>query len=166
MDVTRWITDAPIDLDPLLDETADPSCGALVVFGGLVRNTNDGRPVSGMTYDAHASMAASTLEALEREVLERFDVARCRIVHRIGPLALEEPSVWIVVRSGHRGAAFDAAEWAIDTLKTRLPVWKREHYIDGSDRFLDGTPLNDAAHAPAGTPAANSGTSTTPSDDA
>ena len=141
MDDEPWITSRPIELEPLLAETADPSCGALVVFGGLVRNENDGRPVSGMSYDAHVSMAARVLRELEAEVLERFEVARCRIVHRIGPLAVEEPSVWIVVRGGHRGPAFDAAEWAIDTLKQRLPVWKQEHYIDGEQRFLDGTPL-------------------------
>lgn len=142
MTTERWITDAPLDLERLLAETADPSCGGLVVFGGLVRNENDGRPVGGMTYDAHRTMAARVLQDLEREAIERFGVAHCRIVHRVGPMALGEASVWIVVRAGHRKEAFRAAEWAIDTLKERLPVWKEEHYLDGGSSFLDGKPLS------------------------
>lgn len=140
-DTSRWITEAPLDLDALIAETADVTCGALVAFGGLVRDHNDGRSVSGMTYDAHTRMAAATLEALEQEVLRRFDVRRCRLVHRVGPLALGEASVWVVVRSPHRKAAFRAAEYAIDTLKETLPVWKEEHYIDGDSAHLDGTSL-------------------------
>ena len=141
MSTERWITEEPLDLNALLDETADPACGAVVAFGGLVREQNEGRAVSGMTYDAHVTMAARTLEALEQEVLERFDVRRCRIVHRIGALKLEEASVWVVVRSPHRRAAFEAGQYAIDTLKERLPVWKEEHYVEGESRHLDGTPL-------------------------
>lgn len=140
-DLSRWITEAPLDLDALITETEDVSCGALVAFGGLVRDHNDGRTVSGMTYDAHARMAAATLEALEGDVLRRFDVHQCRLVHRIGPLELGEASVWVVVRSPHRKAAFRAAEYAIDTLKATLPVWKEEHYVDGDSAHLDGTPL-------------------------
>ncbi len=139
----RWITAAPLDLQTLIDETVDPTCGALVAFGGLVRNHHQGRAVSGMTYDAHVNMCARVLEALERETCEKFGVAHCRIVHRTGALELGEASVWIVVRSAHRGPAFEAAEYAIDTLKERLPVWKEEHYTDGSRAHLKGTPLGE-----------------------
>jgi molybdopterin synthase catalytic subunit len=137
----RWITTSPLQSETLLAETADPRCGALVVFGGTVREHNEGRPVDGMHYDAHIELAARTLAALEAEVCERFGVLHCRVQHRIGALALEELSVLVVVRSAHRAAAFEAGRYAIDTLKERLPVWKHEHYTDGDARYLDGTPL-------------------------
>lgn len=137
----RWILDAPLDLAPLLAETEDPACGALVVFVGTVRNENDGQPVEGMTYEAHVSMAEKVLRQIEDEVLNRFDVRRCRIQHRIGTLRLGEPSVIIVVRAAHRAAAYDASRYAIDAIKQRAPIWKEEHYVTGASRYLDGVPL-------------------------
>ena len=137
----RWVTEEPLQLEPLLRETEDPASGALVIFLGTVRNHNDGRPVSGMTYDAHVSMAEKVLAQIEQEALERFDVRYCRIQHRIGPMTLGEPSVQIVVRAAHRGAAYAASRYAIDELKRRAPIWKEEHYTDGDSRFLDGVPL-------------------------
>ena len=137
----RWILDAPLDLAPLLAETEDPACGALVVFVGTVRNENDGQPVEGMTYEAHVSMAEKVLRQIEDEVLNRFDVRRCRIQHRIGTLRLGEPSVIIVVRAAHRAAAYDASRYAIDQIKQRAPIWKEEHYVTGASRYLDGVPL-------------------------
>ena len=94
-----------------------------------------------MTYEAHVALAEKVLQDLEAEVLARFPVRQCRIVHRIGPLALGEVSVYVVVRAGHRGEAFDAARYAIDETKQRVPIWKEEHYVDGASRYLDGTPL-------------------------
>ena len=82
----RWITEAPLALEPLLRETEDHGSGALVVFYGTVRNTNEGRPVRAMAYEAHVSMAESVLRELEQEVLAKFAVRHCRIVHRIGHL--------------------------------------------------------------------------------
>jgi molybdopterin synthase catalytic subunit len=137
----RWILDTPLDLAPLLAETEDPACGALVVFVGTVRNENDGQPVEGMTYEAHVSMAEKVLRQIEDEVLNRFDVRRCRIQHRIGTLRLGEPSVIIVVRAAHRAAAYDASRYAIDAIKQRAPIWKEEHYVTGASRYLDGVPL-------------------------
>jgi molybdopterin synthase catalytic subunit len=133
--------EAPLDLDALLRETEDDASGALVIFSGTVRNENEGRPVDGMTYEAHVAMAEKVLRELEQEVLSRFPVRRCRIVHRIGALALGEVSIYVVVRAGHRGEAFDAARYGIDEAKLRVPIWKEEHYIDGDSRYLDGTPL-------------------------
>ncbi len=137
----RWVQESPLELEPLLRETADPASGALVVFYGTVRDHNDGRPVRSMAYEAHVSMAEKVLAAIEAEVLEKFDVRRCRIVHRIGHLALGEPSVIIVVRSAHRADAYAASRYAIDELKQRAPIWKEEHYADGDSRYLDGVPL-------------------------
>ncbi|NPV66107.1 MAG: molybdenum cofactor biosynthesis protein MoaE [Anaerolineae bacterium] len=139
--MTTRVTDAPLELAPLLAETEDDACGALVIFSGVVRNTNDGRPVSGMTYDAHVALAERVLAEIEAEALARFGVRHCRIVHRVGTLALGEVSVYVVVRAAHRAEAFEAARYAIDEVKARAPIWKEEHYTDGASRYLDGTPL-------------------------
>lgn len=140
----RHIVEAPIDTAALVSETEHHGCGALIVFEGVVRNVNDGKPVDGMTYEAHVPLAERILGDLEREVEQRFDVPVCRIVHRIGELKLGEASVVIVVRSAHRKPAFRASEYAIDELKARAPIWKHEHYIDGESQYLDGTPLEAA----------------------
>ena len=137
----RWIVDTPLALEPLLAETEDAASGALVIFYGTVRDHNDGRPVQAMTYEAHVALAERVLADIERETVERFDARCCRIQHRIGTLQLGEPSVLIVVRSGHRDTAYAASRYAIDTVKERAPIWKEEHYADGDSRFLDGVPL-------------------------
>ena len=139
--MSRWIFDAPLDLAALLHETEDAACGGLVVFCGTVRHENDGRPVSGITYEAHVSMAEKTLRQIEAEVLARFPVRHCRVQHRIGALALGEVSVIVVVRAPHRGEAFEGARYAIDEVKRRAPIWKEEHYVGGESRYLEGVPL-------------------------
>lgn len=137
----RWMVEAPLELEPLLRETEDPASGALVIFYGTVRNENDGRPVQAMTYEAHVALAEKALREIEAEAITRFGVQHCRIQHRIGLLQLGEPSVLIVVRAGHRDAAYAASRYAIDEVKQRAPIWKEEHYADGDRRYLDGVPL-------------------------
>ena len=137
----RWITEKPLTLDPLLQETEDHGSGALIVFYGTVRNSNEGRPVKSMAYEAHVSMAEKVLRELEQEVREKFDARHCRILHRIGHLELGEPSVIIVVRSAHRADGYAASRSALDELKQRAPIWKEEHYADGDSQYLDGVPL-------------------------
>ena len=141
------ITEQPLDLAALIAETANPASGALVTFSGTVRDHHQGKGVSGMSYSAYGPMAEKVLQELEQETLQRFPIQACRIVHRIGELEIGDDSVLIVVRSAHRGDAFDAARYAIDTLKLRLPVWKHDFYTDGSDAYQDGVPL---ATSPAG----------------
>lgn len=137
------LTETPLEgelLASLLAETMDAEAGALVVFGGTVRL--DGR-VRAIDYSAYAPLAIRTLRELEAETLARFaQVKKIRIVHRSGLLAVGELSVLVVLRAAHRKQAFAAAEWAMDTLKARLPVWKQEHYLDGSHEYLEGTPLD------------------------
>ena len=137
----RWVTEQPLAVEPLLRELEDFGSGALVVFYGVVRNENEGRPVQGMTYEAHVPLAEQALAAIEREAVERFGVRGCRIQHRIGRLALGEASVIIVVSAGHREEAYQASRYAIDEVKRRAPIWKEEHYVTGDSRYLDGVPL-------------------------
>jgi molybdopterin synthase catalytic subunit len=135
------ITEQPLDLNILLSETENDQSGAMVAFAGTVRNHHEGKGVSGMSYSAYGPLAEKVLEELERETLEKFAIQACRIVHRIGELGIGEASVLVVVRSAHRGDAFDAARYAMDTLKVRLPVWKHDFYTDGSESYQDGVPL-------------------------
>ncbi|RLK50488.1 molybdopterin synthase subunit MoaE [Alkalispirillum mobile] len=135
------ISDKPLALDALLEETANPESGALVVFSGTVRNHHEGRDVKAISYTVYKPLAERVLAEIEREALSRFPIQSCRIIHRIGELEVGEDSVLVVVRSAHRGDAFDAARFAIDTLKQRAPVWKNEVYQDGSSRYQDGVPL-------------------------
>lgn len=131
----------PLDLQTLLDETANPRCGALVAFAGTVRNHHEGQPVDSMAYTAYGPMAEQVLAELERETIARFGVEACRIMHRTGHLGIGEDSVLVVVRSAHRAEAFDAGRFAIDTLKLRLPVWKEDIFPDGQRAFQPGVPL-------------------------
>lgn len=137
----RWILETPLALEPLLAETDDPGSGALVIFYGTVRDHNEGQPVRAMTYEAHVALAEKVLAEIEAEALEKFDVRRCRIQHRVGTLQLGEPSVLIVVRAAHRADAYAASRYAIDEVKQRAPIWKEEHYASGESRYLDGVPL-------------------------
>lgn len=141
--MTRLV-DNPLDIESLLAQTEDPDCGALVVFGGTVR-LDDG--VQAIDYTAYAPLAEKALAEIEQETLQRFDVRHCRLVHRSGLLQLGELSVLVVVRAGHRGPAFEAARWAIDTLKLRVPVWKEEHYRDGRASFVEGQPIQSKPQA-------------------
>lgn len=131
---SRLTTDT-LDIETLLTQTEDPECGALVVFGGTVR-FDDG--VQQIDYTAYAPLAEKALAEIEQETLKHFEIRHCRLVHRLGLLKLGELSVLVVVRAGHRGPAFEAARWAIDTLKARVPVWKEEHASGGRSSFVKG----------------------------
>ena len=128
-------------LDPhLLDAPAAGEHGGEVVFLGRVRNIHEGRAVRGILYHAHAALAEARLAEVEAETARRFGVS-CRVAHAVGELAVGDVSVIVVVQGGHRAESFEAARWAIDTLKASVPVWKEERYADGDSGFVEGQPL-------------------------
>lgn len=131
----------PIALAPLLAAAARPECGGIAMFLGTTRDHHAGRAVVRLAYEAYAPMALAALERIEREARERFGVAHCAIVHRLGEVPPAEASVAIVVAAEHRAAAFDACRWAIDTLKRTAPIWKKELYAGGDGAWVEGTPL-------------------------
>ena len=133
------IVTAPIDLSHLITVTQAAGVGALSVFLGTVRDLNDGRAVSGMDYEAYEGMAASELAAVAREVCDATPGLRVAIEHRIGTLAIGDVSVAIVAAHAHRGPALDGARAIIESLKQRVPIWKREHYLDGERAWVDPT---------------------------
>ncbi len=129
MNLAEWLA-APAPVD----------CGALAVFAGTVRNEHAGRAVGGMRYHTHRSLAEARLREIEATTASRYGV-RCDVAHAVGELGIGDISVIVVVRGGHRVEAFAACRWAIDTIKQAVPIWKEEHYVDGSARFLEGVPL-------------------------
>ena len=124
----------------LLEAAKAGEDGAVVLFDGIVRNNTRGRKTLYLVYEAYEEMALKQMQALAAEAVERFAVRDVTLVHRLGRLEIGETSVLIVVASAHRGAAFEACRWAIDTLKKTVPIWKKEHFVDGAV-WADGEPF-------------------------
>ncbi len=126
------LVDRPFEMATLVAAVGELGSGALVTFVGSVRErSDDGRPVTGLAYEAHRELALVELRAVGDDARARFAISRIAIVHRIGELALGEVAVGIAVSAPHRAAAFDACAFAIDELKRRVPIWKHERYVDG-----------------------------------
>jgi molybdopterin synthase catalytic subunit len=130
-----------IDLEAVLARARRPDCGAVSLFLGTTRDHHEGRRVTRLSYEAYESMALAALERLERQALERFAVATCAIVHRLGEVPLSEASVAVAVAAAHRGPAFEACRWAMDELKRSVPIWKKEFYAEGGEGWVEGTRL-------------------------
>jgi molybdopterin synthase catalytic subunit len=141
------IVDARIDAEVIVAEMKAGADGALCVFDGIVRDNTRGRRTLYLDYEAYEDMALEQMRRLGAEAVERFAVRDVAVVHRLGRLMVGETSVLIVVASAHRGAAFDACRWLIDTLKKTVPIWKRETFVDGAV-WADGEPFPEtiAAH--------------------
>src|SRR5271154_1450863 len=114
--------------------------GALVVFDGVVRNNTRGRKTVFLDYEAYEQMALEQMSALSTEAIPKSGVRDIVLVHRLGRLEIGESSVVIAAASAHRGAAFDACRWLIETLKKTVPLWKNEHFVDGAV-WADGGPF-------------------------
>jgi molybdopterin synthase catalytic subunit len=129
------------EIDPgvLVRDAADPSCGAVTLFLGTVRSVNDGREVSGIDYTAYEVMAAAELQRIADQASERHRGCRVVVEHRLGYLTLGEVSVGIATAHPRRAASMDAARFVIEEIKKRVPIWKREHYLDGTREWVDPT---------------------------
>jgi molybdopterin synthase catalytic subunit len=135
------IVERPIDSCALLSEVADHGNGAAVLFIGTVRDVNDGAGVTSLDYSAYSGMAERELEAIASEAAARWEASDIVVEHRIGSLALGETSVAIVVAHPHRGEAYEASRYIIEELKRRLPIWKREHYVDGRSDWVQNADM-------------------------
>jgi molybdopterin synthase catalytic subunit len=133
------VVERPIDGAALLAEVGHPSAGATAVFVGTVRETNLGRPVTGIEYAAYTAMAERELAAIARDAAARFAPLRLVVEHRTGTLGLGDISIVIAAAHPHRGPAMDAMREVIEAVKARVPIWKREHYADGTREWVDPT---------------------------
>jgi molybdopterin synthase catalytic subunit len=113
--------------------------GAAVLFLGTVRDVNDGRSVTGIEYSAYRSMAERELAAIVEEAAARIGSDDVVVEHRVGELRVGECSVAVAVAHPHRGLAFDGARYVIEELKRRVPIWKREQYMDGTREWVRAT---------------------------
>jgi molybdopterin synthase catalytic subunit len=131
-----WValTDQPLPVGAVADWAVRPDCGAVVLFSGTVRDHAEHRTnVTKLTYEAYAEQVEPRLLAIADEARTRWPVGRLALLHRTGELVLGESSVVVVASSPHRGEAFEAARWCIDTLKATVPIWKRETWEGGED---------------------------------
>jgi molybdopterin synthase catalytic subunit len=130
------VVSSPIDVAALLAEVADPRNGAAVLFIGTVREQNEGREVTGIDYAAYDAMATSELQCIVRECAARFSTEHVVAEHRIGHLDLGEISVALAVAHPHRAEAYEASRFVIEEIKRRVPIWKREEYVDGTREWV------------------------------
>ncbi len=114
----------------------DDRAGACVVFEGRVRNNNEGKSVKSLAYEAYDRMAVAEGNKIIEEAVNRFDIVDARCVHRVGKLEIGEIAVWIAVLAAHRTEAFTACRYIIDEVKSRVPIWKKEHYLDGESEWV------------------------------
>jgi molybdopterin synthase catalytic subunit len=139
------IVDDPIDTTALAREVASAANGATILFVGTVREVNEGRAVTGIEYAAFRSMAERELTSIVREACDRFSTRDIVVEHRIGILELGEASVAIAVGHPRRSHAYDASRFVIEALKKRVPIWKLEHYADGTREWVDPSRIVEAA---------------------
>jgi molybdopterin synthase catalytic subunit len=128
----------PIDLQAL--QGTSPADGALCLFVGVVRDHHQGRAVRYLEYEAYEEMARPLMEEIAAEARRRWPVTEVRLVHRLGRLEIGEASVAVAVASPHRAEAFAACRFLIDTLKSKVPIWKKEYYADGSAWLEESKP--------------------------
>lgn len=131
------LTVAPIDVGALTREVSGDDRGAVSIFLGTVRNSNDGRAVDGIDYSAYDAMAVAEMTRIVDEAVARFTGVAIVVEHRTGTLRVGDVSVAIACAHAHRSPALDANRYVIEELKRRVPIWKREHYLDGTSEWVD-----------------------------
>ncbi len=130
------VTPDPLDAAPLQHYVATPDDGAVVLFTGIVRNNFGGRPTDHLVYEAYHGMAEPVLAQIADEARGRYQIGRVAVHHRIGPLLIGATAVLVAVGAPHRHAAFEAAEYIMDRIKEIAPIWKREHWVDGTAEWI------------------------------
>jgi len=125
------VTKKILNLQELITFVGDPKAGAVATFIGTARNHNEGRKVLSLEYEAYPEMAEKELTQLEQEAQKQWKLCRLAIVHRIGPVQIGESSVMIAVSAAHRQDAFAACRFAIEEIKKRVPIWKKEVFEGG-----------------------------------
>jgi molybdopterin synthase catalytic subunit len=134
--------DVAAEIDAL--RAKDAGVGAVCSFIGTVRDRNDGSAVSAMELEHYPGMTEKAIESMIDEAFGRFDIRGVRVIHRVGPLKLQDQIVLVVVTSSHRGESFQACEFLMDYLKTQAPFWKKERTPEG-ERWVDARVADDAA---------------------
>jgi molybdopterin synthase catalytic subunit len=128
----------PLDAMAIRNRVASPEFGGLVVFEGVVRDHHKGKGVTRLVYTSYDAMAESMCAELVAEGEHRWPV-KLAVVHRVGDIPVGETAIVVVAAAAHRGAAFEACRWLLDSVKSKVPIWKREYYSDGTTDWVDPT---------------------------
>lgn len=142
-----YISSEKINPSQLRDKMINKSAGAFVCFEGWVRDHNEGKEVTALDYEAYQELAIKEADKIINEAKEKFKVFDIICVHRVGNLKLEDIAVWVGVNSKHRKASFLACEYVIDEIKVRLPIWKKEYYLDGDSGWVNCENCNKHSHS-------------------
>ena len=126
------LTERPLSVSDCRDFISDATCGGEVVFIGTVRNSTKGKPVIRLEFEAYGPMAVNEMRKIATDLEIREDITKVAIYHRVGVLDIGDIPVIIGVSAAHRVAAFEACQYAIDTLKVTVPIWKKEFFEDGA----------------------------------
>jgi len=127
----------PLDTEALRDSMRDPACGGYTSFEGWVRNNNEGQDVHRLEYEAFEPLAVKEAERIMAEAVEKFGIEHASCVHRLGDLAIGDMAVWVGASARHRHEAFLACRYIIDEVKHRVPIWKKEHYVNGNSGWVN-----------------------------
>ena len=130
------IVDNPIDTVAVLATVSSDLSGANVLFVGTTRRMTGDKETVQLSYECYNEMAFKQMERLRDEAKSKWPVQACSIVHRVGEVTIGEASIAVAVSSPHRKDAFDAASWLVDQLKKQVPIWKREHWKDGTEEWV------------------------------
>lgn len=130
------VTEAVLQPEPLRQLVSDSGHGAIVLFEGVARNNFGGRATAFLEYEAYPEMAEQQLALLAQQAQAQFGIGKVAIHHRVGVLQIGETAVLIAIGSAHRGAAFAAVAWLMDQIKVVVPIWKCEHWADGSQEWV------------------------------
>jgi molybdopterin synthase catalytic subunit len=141
------VSNTPIDTATARKAVEDQRCGAFVSFEGWIRDHNEGQAVERLEYEVYRPLAEKEGARIIGEARARFDIGHALCIHREGLLELGEIAVIVCVSAAHRGAAFDACRYIIDEVKTRLPIWKKEHYISGVSEWVNCENCAAAGHS-------------------
>jgi len=140
------ISSAPLEPENWRRELLDVGAGGYATFEGWVRNHNEGMDVVHLEYQAYEQLAVKEGCRIVTEAAERFPIAKALCVHRVGDLAIGDLAVWVAVSAGHRDEAFKACRYIIDEVKHRVPIWKKEHYVNGDSGWVNCEACASAAH--------------------
>ena len=127
------VQDTPLDREVFRQSVSNPGFGAILIFEGVARDHFDGRPVTRLEYEAYGEMARAEMQKIAEEATAKWPQVRISIGHRTGVVAIEETSLIIAVGAPHRPESYEASRFVLETIKERLPVWKKEVYADGED---------------------------------
>lgn len=128
---------SPLQPEAYRGALADPAAGGYAAFEGWVRNHNEGLAVTRLEYEGFEALALKEGERIVKEAKERFGVVNAACVHRLGSLEIGALAVWVGVSSPHRDEAFAACRYIIDEVKHRVPIWKKEHYVNGDSGWVN-----------------------------